>query len=162
MKHTETQLIRVRSLGQLSLLLALSAGTCAAQVWAPQSTFGTQGVHDYDSHVGDDVAYDHVMMPDGRLLLAGGGWWTGCNCNHITLGVIDTLCGKPDATFGADGRSACPGARVASWNRPFEPAWLHLQANRASWPYRSCGDEAWAAIPSIGLAIPSVAHRYLE
>lgn len=103
MKHTETQLIRVRSLGQLSLLLALSAGTCAAQVWAPQSTFGTQGVHDYDSHVGDDVAYDHVMMPDGRLLLAGGGWWTGCNCNHITLGVIDTLCGKPDATFGGDG-----------------------------------------------------------
>lgn len=66
--------------------------------------FGLDGRLSVDVLAGTDIAIRHALLPDGKLLLAGGGFDTNCNCSHISLLKLDTLCGKFDATFGTGGK----------------------------------------------------------
>lgn len=68
--------------------------------------FGTNGNRTFNIVNGEDYAIRHALLPDGKLLLGGGGYDIGCNCYHISLAKMDTLCGKPDATFGNSGNVA--------------------------------------------------------
>lgn len=52
---------------------------------------------------GEDIATNHTWLPDGQVLLAGGGYDINCNCMHISLVKMDTVCGKLDASFGNAG-----------------------------------------------------------
>lgn len=84
--------------------LASAAIQSYAQNPAAAPMFGANGTLSVDIQTGTDIAIRHVLLPDGKLLLAGGGFDTNCNCSHISLLKIDTLCGKFDATFGTGGK----------------------------------------------------------
>lgn len=85
------------------LLTVLPLGICAGQDYQPAPMYGTNGWNPIQVMNGADGAIVHELLPDGRLLLGGGGYFSGCNCNHISLVKLDTLCGKLDASFGNGG-----------------------------------------------------------
>lgn len=66
----------------------------------PDLGFGTDGVVVTDINGRDDEAHSMVVMPDGKILLAG--WEGGATSN--TVGMVRYLAnGTPDATFGTNG-----------------------------------------------------------
>ena len=92
----------------LRMLLLTTLASAAIQSHAQNpvaaTMFGTNGTLSVDIQTGTDIAIRHALLPDGKLLLAGGGFDTNCNCSHIALLKLDTLCGKFDATFGTGGK----------------------------------------------------------
>lgn len=88
----------------LSLLaLTLLSEAAVAQGLVAHPPFGTNGALNTEIAPGTDAIYRHHMGADGKLLLAGGGYFSGCNCNRISFMRIDTLCGALDPTFGPGG-----------------------------------------------------------
>ena len=85
----------------------------AASLWAntvvfgqnfqPAPMFGTSGAKSVEILAGEDRLIRGQLLPDGKYLAAGGGFDNGCNCSHISLLKLDTLCGALDPTFGNGG-----------------------------------------------------------
>ncbi|HRT53903.1 MAG TPA: hypothetical protein P5291_07465, partial [Flavobacteriales bacterium] len=85
----------------------------AASLWAntlvfgqnfqPAPMFGTSGAKSVEILAGEDRLIRGQLLPDGKYLAAGGGYDSGCNCFHISLLKMDTLCGALDPTFGNGG-----------------------------------------------------------
>ena len=85
----------------------------AASLWAntlvfgqnfqPAPMFGTSGAKSVEILAGEDRLIRGQLLPDGKYLAAGGGFDNGCNCSHISLLKMDTLCGALDPTFGNGG-----------------------------------------------------------
>jgi len=98
MKPTPT----LRSLLWCTLALATINAHSQNPVAAPM--FGANGGVALNILGGEDIAVRHALLPDGKLLLGGGGYDINCNCFHIALVKLDTLCGKLDATFGNGGK----------------------------------------------------------
>lgn len=86
--------------------MQLAANKASTQPLVPAPMFGNNGAHTWNMLGGEDIAVNHAVLPDGKVLLAGGGYDIGCNCMHIALVKLDTLCGKLDASFGNNGTIA--------------------------------------------------------
>jgi uncharacterized delta-60 repeat protein len=92
---------------QMTLLVIASIyfqSLVKAQNLVPYPLMGNNGAITVDIAGGLDELIRHQLMPDGKLLLGGWGNDLTCNCNHISLMRIDTLCGALDASFGNNGK----------------------------------------------------------
>lgn len=87
----------------LSLAPVLSLTKAEAQPLVRAPMFGNNGGKSVEIQAGTDIGIRHALLPDGKLLLGGGGYDINCNCFHIALVKMDTLCGKLDASFGNGG-----------------------------------------------------------
>ena len=86
--------------------LVLASILMQGQVYYPSAIMGVQGHREYATWGGSASAADGVLRADGKLLLAGTGYWSNCNCYRITMAVVDTACGALDPTFGNGGTAA--------------------------------------------------------
>lgn len=87
----------------LPLALLLYSIQASAQSYSLSPTFGTNGTQAYDVGLGIDLASDHALQPDGKLLLGGSSYDISTNSYYINMVRIDTTCGQLDTTFGTDG-----------------------------------------------------------
>lgn len=74
-----------------------------AQSYSASRTFGNAGAVYADVANGGENANTHILLPDGKLLLAGFGYDISINGYFAALMRIDTICGAPDTTFGTGG-----------------------------------------------------------
>ena len=74
-----------------------------AQPYEPAPEFGEDGIFRTQIWSGSEQFNSHLLMPDGKLLLAGFGFWNSPNSFHIKMAKIDTTCAAIDPDFGNDG-----------------------------------------------------------
>lgn len=84
----------------LSVLIALPA---FSQNYELAPTFGDEGVVRHDIWPGSEQFNSHVLLPDGKLLLGGFGYWNSPNSFRVKMIRIDTICGALDPDFGDEG-----------------------------------------------------------
>lgn len=72
--------------------------------WSPAEIYGDHGALNTEISVGPDVMIRHALLPDGRVMLAGGGFDVGCQCYYISMMQVDTVCGTLDPMFGTGGK----------------------------------------------------------
>ena len=87
----------------LSIAALIGLQNAAAQEIQLSPTFGTDGVVLSSGWEGSENAVSHVMFPDGRLVVAGTGYWSQPNSYRVTMAVIDTICGILSSEFGNEG-----------------------------------------------------------
>ncbi|MCB0792455.1 MAG: hypothetical protein H6595_04710 [Flavobacteriales bacterium] len=84
-------------------LAVLAVLPAHAQTLLTSPVFGDQGFREYPVWSGSAAGQIGVLRYDGRLLVAGTGYWGTCNCYRITAALVDTTCGALDPTFGNGG-----------------------------------------------------------
>jgi uncharacterized delta-60 repeat protein len=75
----------------------------SAQTYSASQTFGDGGAVSVDVANGSENVNTHILLPDGKLLLAGDGYDITINSYFAGLMKIDTVCGALDTTFGNGG-----------------------------------------------------------
>ncbi len=86
------------------LLILCSIPTCVvAQNYQLAPLFGDNGTVQLNIWAGDEHFNQHVLLPDGKLLLGGYGFWNSPNAFHLKMMRVDTACGQIDTDFGNDG-----------------------------------------------------------
>lgn len=86
-----------------SLIICFLAAFSFAQPYDPAPNFGDQGVFRNEIWTGSEQINSHALLPNGKLLLAGFGYWSTPNSFRIKMALIDTICGALDPSFGVDG-----------------------------------------------------------
>lgn len=86
-----------------TLLFLLSSLAMSAQTHVLSPLFGNNGSVQLDTWSGNEVAKAHVLQPDGKLLIAGTGYWSSPNSFRVSMARIDTACGVLDDGFSNDG-----------------------------------------------------------
>ena len=87
----------------LTASLLFTSITGFTQSYSPSPVFGTSGALFFDTWSGSENMQAHVLQPDGKLLLAGTGYWITANSYRFMVARIDTTCGQLDPTFDGDG-----------------------------------------------------------
>lgn len=102
------------------IFLLLLISSVSAQNYYTSLLWGEEGHREYAPWSGGAAGYDGVLRQDGKLLVAGTGYWNQCNCFRVTMAIIDTACGAPDPSFGNngtlsfqyEGRSTCHDVHI--------------------------------------------------
>ena len=87
----------------LSIAALIGLEKATAQDIQLSPSFGTNGMVLASGWDGSGNAVSHVLLPDGRLAIAGTGYWNQPNSFRVTMAVIDTVCGNLSPTFGNSG-----------------------------------------------------------
>lgn len=89
-----------------TMMLLLWSVPVEGQLLYPATDFGVSGAISHNILGGEDTAFEHTLLPDGNVLLAGGGYDINCNCYHIAFAKFDTICGARVPEFGNGGSIA--------------------------------------------------------
>lgn len=74
-----------------------------AQNFGLAETFGSGGAATFVPGPGENTMNTHHFLPDGRMLVTGSGYDFDLNNYHVSMVMLDTVCGALDTTFGNGG-----------------------------------------------------------
>lgn len=83
--------------------LLLISVLVSAQNYSFSPTFGNGGLITVPVTPNSETAVQHALCPDGKILLAGGGYDSGSNSFHASFVRLDPTCATLDTTLGGVG-----------------------------------------------------------